>query len=65
MSAIAPGTVERAFELARSGDCATLSDIRARLIREHYTAVSEHLTGPSLRRDLTRLCREARAARGD
>lgn len=63
MSQHEPGTVERAFQLARSGTCRTLADIRAQLIRERYAGVSEHLVGPSLRRDLTRLCAAAR--RGD
>jgi hypothetical protein len=58
-----PGTVERAFQLARSGTCKTLAEIRAQLIKERHVGVSEHLVGPSLRRDLTRLCAEAR--RGD
>lgn len=54
-----PGTVERAFELARSGTCASLSDIRTRLSQEGHEAVQQHLSGPSLRRDLARLCKTA------
>ena len=59
---MAIGTVQRAFELARSGTCASVSEIRTQLIKERFTSVSEHLTGPSLRRDLAKLCKDARAA---
>lgn len=55
------GTVQRAFELARSGGYASVAEIRAQLIRERFTSVNEHLTGPSLRRDLAKLCKDARA----
>jgi hypothetical protein len=54
------GTVERAYQLAKSGQCTRLDDIRSRLIHEGYEAVQQHLGAPSLRRDLTRLCREGR-----
>lgn len=55
------GTVQRAFELARTGGYASVAEIRAQLIKERFTSVNEHLTGPSLRRDLAKLCKEARA----
>jgi hypothetical protein len=54
-----PGTVERAFELAKSGTCANVNDVRARLSQEGHEAVQQHLSGPSLRRDLARLCKAA------
>jgi len=46
------GTVERAFQLARSGECQTIDDIRRQLAREHCTNVDAHLAGSSIRRQL-------------
>lgn len=54
-----PCTVERAYQLARSGDCRGLAEIAAALKRERHEAVDAHLAGPSIKRDLRRLC-EAR-----
>ena len=54
-------TLERAFELARSGECATVADIRLRLKRERFDSVEAHLQGQSIQRQLRRLCDEARA----
>jgi hypothetical protein len=48
-------TVERAFELARSGECSGMSEITAQLKREWHEAVDAHLAGPSIRRDLKRV----------
>jgi len=53
-------TIERAFILARSGDYASVSDIRLALKRERFDSVEAHLAGPSLGRQLRRLCEEAR-----
>jgi hypothetical protein len=55
-----PTTVERAFELARSGSCASVQDIRRRLKSEGYDQVEAHLSGPSLGKQLRRLCEDAR-----
>jgi len=55
-------TVERAFELARSGSCGTVDDIRRVLTAERYPSVQAHLAGPSIRRALLALCKAARAA---
>jgi hypothetical protein len=63
MSDRAISTIERAFQLARSGVCASASDIRSRLTREGFSSVNEHLGGPSIRRDLNTLCKAARVAR--
>lgn len=57
-----PTTLERAFELARSGEYAGVNDIRAKLKSEHHDQVEAHLAGPSIKRQLTRLCEESRAA---
>lgn len=53
-----PGTVERAFEIARSGGCDGMSDIVRQLKDERFEKVEEHLAGQSIRRDLRR-AREA------
>jgi hypothetical protein len=63
MGDTAIGTIERAFQLARSGECASASDIRSRLTREGFASVNEHLSGPSIRRDLNTLCKTARLTR--
>jgi hypothetical protein len=55
-----PTTLERAFALARSGSCATVSDIRLMLKRERYDQVEAHLAGPSLSRQLRALCDQAK-----
>ena len=53
--------LERAFELARTGECGSIDDIRRRLKTERYSQVDAHLSGATLRRQLLDLCREARA----
>jgi hypothetical protein len=40
-------TITRAFEVARSGTCARISDVRKRLHAENYTEVDGTLAGPS------------------
>ena len=56
---IPPSTLERAFELARSGDYANASEIRSQLKRERHDQVEAHLQGPSISRQLRLLCEEA------
>jgi hypothetical protein len=51
------GTVKRAFQLA--SECSTLDEIRARLKREGYSNVTEHLSGNVIRKDLSKLLRAA------
>ena len=51
------GAVERAFELARSGACAGVRELRARLAAEGYSP--RQIEGPSLVRQLRALLREA------
>ena len=53
-------TLERAFDLAKSGQCASVNDIRAKLRSERFDQVDAHLAGPSLSRQLRSLCEEAR-----
>jgi hypothetical protein len=54
-----PTTVERAFELARSGRCPNLPAIVAALKGERHEAVDAHLAGPSIRKDLKRIWQAA------
>ncbi len=49
------GTVERAFELARSGACRTVGDIRQQLKQEGYSGYEEHLAGVSIKKQLLAL----------
>jgi len=53
-------TLERAFALARSGECATVNDIRTRLRSERFDQVDAHLAGAAITRQLRDLCVEAR-----
>jgi hypothetical protein len=55
-----PTTVERAFELARSGRYANVQEIAATLKRERYESVDAHLAGPSIRQSLRLRCESAR-----
>lgn len=55
-----PSTLERAFDLARSGTCASVGDIRLALKRERYDQVEAHLSGHSINRQLRALLAEAR-----
>ncbi len=49
------GTVERAFQLARSGTCHSVEDIRIRLSAERHDRIHEHLGGTSIQRQLKAL----------
>lgn len=51
-----PTTLERAYELARSGECRTVSDIKARLQQEGHERVQDRLYGGSLTSALRKLC---------
>jgi hypothetical protein len=58
-----PTVLERAFELARSGDCAGVQDIRHKLRAEGHLNAEAQLYGRSLLTQLKRICDEARAKR--
>jgi hypothetical protein len=58
-----PTTLERAFALARSGECANVNDIRQRLRSERYDQVDAHLAGPAIARQLRQICETSRQAR--
>jgi len=51
--------VERAFELARSGQCRSVAEIIRRLREEDRPAVEEHLKAPQARRELILICSDA------
>jgi hypothetical protein len=52
-------TIERAFELARSGECRTLPELKHRLRRERLESVDSHLAGKLTRTQLTELMARA------
>ena len=45
-------TVERAFQLAKSGPCATIADIQQQLKSEGYPNAVEQISYPSVRKQL-------------
>ena len=51
--------IERVFELARSGQCRSVSEIIRRLPQYDRDAVEGHLTEPAARRELILLCSDA------
>jgi hypothetical protein len=54
-------TLERAYQLAMSGEFVGIGELKARLVAEGYTNAAEQLYGPTLLADLRRLCAAARA----
>jgi hypothetical protein len=57
--------VERAYELARSGEVANVDQLITELKREHYEQTDAHLAGGStLGRELHKICRAAWLAAG-
>ena len=54
-------TVERAYELANSGECTGVGDIKDRLRTEGFSDVPGQLYGPTITSALRRLCETARA----
>lgn len=55
--------LERAFVLARTGEYATVNDLKRALRAERFEQVDAHLAAPSLARQLRSLCVGARADR--
>jgi hypothetical protein len=51
--------VERAFGLARSGQCRSVAEIIRRLPEGDRPAVEEHLRAPSTRREMILVCSDA------
>jgi hypothetical protein len=58
MTIMAPGIVERAFQLARSGTVATAQELTRTLKQEGYERVDEHLSN-GLRAQMVRLMQAA------
>jgi hypothetical protein len=58
-----PTTLERAFELARTGEYGNVSEIKARLQGEGYAP--SQLEGPSLVRQIKALCTAAQQERAE
>lgn len=48
-------TIERAFQLARSGACHSVEEIRVQLNAERHDRIHEHLGGASIQRQLKAL----------
>ncbi|AYJ87436.1 hypothetical protein D3Y57_17755 [Sphingomonas paeninsulae] len=55
------GVVERAFELARKGKFKMVSEIQVALTKEGYDFASQHLSSPSLVRQLRQVIAAANA----
>ena len=53
-------TIERAFALARTGDCTNVAEIRQRLRSAGFDQVDAHPAGSSISRQLRDLCNDAR-----
>jgi hypothetical protein len=51
--------IERAFKLAKSGQCRSVSEILRHLPPHDREAVEGHLTEPAARRELILLCSNA------
>jgi hypothetical protein len=51
--------IERAFDLAKSGQCRSVSEVIRRLPVEDRQEVQTHLTAHNARRELILLCSEA------
>jgi chitinase len=49
-------TVERAFELARSGECRNVAEIERQLKAEGFDGVAQHLQGAAIKKQLRELC---------
>ena len=56
--------IERAFELARSGQYRSVSEVIRRLPAEDRETVEAHLRQPNARRELILVCSEAWLAAG-
>lgn len=51
--------IERAFDLAKSGQCRSVSEVLRHLPEEDRQAVEAHLNEPNARRELILLCSNA------
>lgn len=53
--------IQRAFQLARQGNCFSVDDIRVTLTKEGYESVPQHMAGPELIRQLRAIIAAAKA----
>ena len=53
-----PTTIERAYQLAKEGDCRTIGEIKATLKVEGFSSIQDHLHGLTITRALRKLCDE-------
>ncbi len=58
-------TLERAYELARSGECVSLTAVKARLKAEGYHDADRQLYGPALGKALRQLCETTGRAKAE
>lgn len=58
-----PSVVERAFQIAKSGKVANITDLRTQLAEEGYSNAVQALAGRSLANQLTRMITDARTPR--
>jgi hypothetical protein len=58
-----PGIIERAYQLAESGQCANLGEIKKHLRAGGFADIDRQLFGRVMGADLRRRCDESRAAR--
>lgn len=59
IAAMSDPAVQRALDLARSGQCRSIAEIIRHLAREDRDAVETHLRQPEARRQLILVCSEA------
>lgn len=60
-----PSTLERAFELAKSGECRSFTEVARRLVSEGFSDARSQLDGQSIRKQISALLTEAAARRAD
>ena len=59
-----PGIIERAYQIADSGEVSDILHIKTRLNLEGYFEIDAHLDGSTIRRDLKRRIAAAQAPHG-
>ena len=55
-----PTTIQRAYEIARSGECTSLDELVLQLKAERFEGVDGHIASASVRRDLRQISQSAR-----
>jgi phage regulator Rha-like protein len=56
-------TIQRAFEIAASGEVRTFDELRRKLQAERYEAVEAHLAGTAIRKQLKEIIASSLLAR--